>query len=148
MADIIPLKPASEKELQVWCCAHCDSSAFTLLSDGTTECRGCGHTGEYPDGRWGTWTPVDEEEPRVQRATAIYDSAAFAQKAVIKSVSEETSVLVVASDNGRIRAWSEHNHTSSPEAKATVRYLMAQATSLILGEEPLDRPDDALEETK
>lgn len=149
MADIIPLKPNTQtKDDRVWCCAHCDNTAFELYADGTTGCRGCGHRGEYPDGRWGEWTPIDDNEPKVQRSTAVFDSAEFAQKAIIKAMDEETSVLIVGWDSGRIRAWSKYGGISTPEEKATVRYLTAQATSLILGEPPLDRPDDILPATK
>lgn len=152
MTDIIPFarKPEEpeEKEDLLWCCAHCDSTAFELYSDGTTACRGCGHRGEYPDGRWSDWTPIDDEKPIVARGTTIYDSAAFAQQSIIRQINEETSILVIASDDGKIRLWSTHGNGSSPETKVTVHYLLEQAASLLLGEPPLPRPDNALPVTE
>lgn len=149
MADIIPLTTTSkEPDDQIWYCAHCSGSAFNLFANGTTECRGCGYRGEHPEGRWGEWTPVDGNEPTVRRNVALFDSAEFAQRSVIKSINADTSLLVVAADNGKIRLWSRHNYNASPEAQATVRYLLNQAASLIFGEAPLDRPDDVLEQTE
>lgn len=152
MADIVPFAPKqTPAEDKVWCCAHCDNSVFELYQDGTTgcrSCRSCGVRGEHPDGRWSDWTPIDDNEPTAQRSTAIFDSAEFAQRATVKAMDEDTSVLIVGWNSGRIRAWSKYNGLSTDEEKNTVRYLTAQATSLILGEPALERPDDVLEETE
>lgn len=147
MTNVITL-PTTTKPLEdddmIWICGHCSQSAFELHSDGTTECRGCGHRGEYPDGAWVDWKPTVEAPDAITRTTTLFDSAAFAQRNVIKQIDDDTTVLVVADDSGKIRAWSLYNHEASPAAKVTVRYLLDQAATLILGEPPLERPDDAL----
>lgn len=148
-SNVVPLKPADpDEEDRVWCCAHCDGTAFDLYADGSTGCRGCGFRGDYPPGRWTSWRPVDEEEPTVARSTTLFDSASFAQQSIFRSIDEDTSVMVVAGDSGKIRAWSRYGHAASHEAKVTVRYLLGQAVTLILGEPPIPRPDDALDVTE
>lgn len=145
MADIIPLKPADpEQEDRIWICGHCSQSVFELHSDGTTECRGCGHRGEYPDGAWVDWKPTTDPPEAATRSTTLFDSAAFAQRSIVKQIDEDTSVLVIADDSGRIRAWSRYGHVSTDAEKATVRYLLTQAAGLILGDPPIERPADAI----
>lgn len=146
--NVITLPTAQAPADQIWVCGHCGQSVFELYRDGTTGCRGCGHRGEHPNGAWENWEPTAEPPDRVTRTTTVFDSASFAQRSIINSIDDEISVLVIAKDDGMIRAWSAYNHESSHEAKTTVRYLLAQAASLILGDPPLERPDDALSADK
>lgn len=144
MTNVITLPTAEEPEDLIWVCGHCSQSVFELHADGTTECRGCGHRGEYPDGAWTDWTPTTTVPDAITRTTTVFDSKEFAQRTVTKAIDEETSLLIVADNNGKIRVWSNYNHESTDEEKATVRYLCAQAASLILGDPPLERPADAV----
>lgn len=145
MTNVITLPNSQEpEEDRIWICGHCSQSVFELHSDGTTECRGCGHRGEFPDGSWVDWKPTMEPPTEATRTTAVFDSREFAQRNVIKGINDDTTVLVVADDSGKIRAWSQYNFESTPEEKATVRYLLTQATGLLLGDPPIERPDDAL----
>jgi len=134
----------SEPEDQIWACGHCSQSVFELHSDGTTECRSCGYRSEYPEGAWVNWKPTTEPPEAIVRTSKVFDSTDFAQRNIIKQIDDETSVMVVADDSGKIRAWSRYGHVSTDKEKATVRYLLAQATTLILGEPPIERPADAL----
>ena len=142
--NVIALPTTQEPADQIWVCGHCGFEAFELHRDGTTECRGCGHRGEYPDGSWTDWTPTKEPPENATRTTAFFGTVEFAQRSIVKSIDENTTILVVARDDGKIRAWSLYDHDSTDAEKATVRYLLAQAASLILGDPPLERPDDAL----
>lgn len=145
MTNVINLPTTKEpEEDRIWICGHCGQNAFELHADGTTECRGCGHRDEYPDGAWAEWKPTMEPPDTISRTTTLFDSREFAQRTVIKAIDEDTSLLVVADDSGRIRAWSSYNHASTPEEKATIRYLLSQAATLILGEPPIERPADTL----
>ncbi len=144
MTNVITLPTKDDEEDRIWICGHCSQSVFELHMDGTTECRGCGHRGEYPDGAWIDWKPTKEPPTEATRSTTVFDSAAFAQRNIIKQLDEDTTVLVIASDDGKIRAWSRYGYVSTPEEKTTVRYLLNQAASLILGDPPIERPDDAL----
>jgi hypothetical protein len=140
ITPIKPTKPENDSN-KIWCCAYCDSTAFELFGDGTTGCRGCGYRGEYPGGRWGEWMPLDDQEPKVKRSTTLFDGAEFAQKAIVKSIDEDAAMLIVAWPNGKLRTWSQYDGMSTEGEKSTVRYLAAQAVSMILGEPPLDPPD-------
>lgn len=145
--NVTPFRKTSNPnpiEDQIWVCAHCGQSTFELFRDGTTGCRGCGHRGEFPDGGWSDWKGGDIPADNFSRTTTVFDNAAFAQRSIIKSIDENTTVLVVASDDGMIRAWSAYNFESSHAEKVTVKYLCEQAATLILGEPAIPRPDDAL----
>lgn len=147
MTNVITLPTAAKEEPEdmIWVCAHCSQNVFELHLDGTTECRGCGHRSEYPDGAWVNWKPTTEAPDAITRTTSVFDSREFAQRTVIKAIDDDTTVLIVADDSGRIRAWSQYNHESTDEEKATVRYLLANAASLILGDPPIERPADAIQ---
>lgn len=142
MTNVITLPTAQEPEDLIWVCGHCSQSVFELHADGTTECRGCGHRGEYPDGAWADWKPTTEMPDTITRTTTVFDSKEFAQRTVVREINGDTSLLIVADDSGRIHVWSNYHHKSTEADKATVRYLCGQAVSMILGEPPLPNPTD------
>ncbi len=144
MTNVITLPTKDDEEDLIWVCGHCGFEAFELHRDGTTLCRGCGHRGEYPDGSWTEWTASKVPPENATRTTTQYAGAVFAHRSIFNDIDEKTTVLFTAADNGKIRAWSAYDFGSTPEEKATVKYLCAQAASLILGDPPLERPDDAV----
>lgn len=144
--NVTPLRPVQQEEPedQIWACGHCGFEAFELHRDGTTLCRGCGNRSEHPDGSWTEWNDSKTPPENASRTTTQYRSSVFAHRSIFNDIDEDTTVLVTAANNGKIRAWSAYDHEATPAEKATVRYLLAQATTLILGEPPIERPADAL----